>query len=107
MAQLKISTVSIDIDDLEKAQILSEHSEKTLKQLFHDYIAMLWELGATYERFNIAYTYYRNTCIIEVTGKNRIGLTSLAGLPKEVREFYENLEKYEDDLPPKKESEKE
>ena len=74
MSKQKISTVSIDLDDLEKLQILADHMATSNKAIFHDYIMMLWELGATYEKFNVSFTYYRNTCTVEVTGKNRVGM---------------------------------
>lgn len=78
MSKVKISTVSISLEDLERLQILSDHMDKTNKQVFHDFIAMLWELGATYEKFNVSYEYYGKTCTVTVTGKNRVGL----GIPK-------------------------
>lgn len=76
MSKIKISTVSISLEDLERLQILSEHLDKTNKQVFHDFIAMLWELGATYEKFNVDYSYYGKTCTVTVSGKNRVGLVS-------------------------------
>jgi hypothetical protein len=48
--------------------------DKTNKQVFHDFIDMLWELGATYEKFNVSYEYYGRTCTVSVSGKNRVGL---------------------------------
>jgi hypothetical protein len=74
MSKVKISTVSISLDDLERLQILSDHMDKTNKQVFHDFIAMLWELGATYEKFNVEYTYYGKTCTVTVRGKNRVSM---------------------------------
>lgn len=72
--KVKFSTVSITLEDLERLQILADHMDKSNKQVFHDFIDMLWELGATYEKFNVSYDYYGKTCTVTVSGKNRVGL---------------------------------
>jgi hypothetical protein len=48
--------------------------DKSNKTIFHDFIEMLWELGASYEKFNVSYEYYGKTCTVTVSGKNRVGL---------------------------------